>query len=182
MAVCGCGEQLAGAPPMLDNNPGLGILVSGTFDNTIVTAVAGTAWRPLQTDEFTTTNFTLNDGMYEARYLYDGFNVDVVMSFRFGPASTFVATAWKVALPWIPQDMTGVIQNHADLGPWSAFDSSTGLYYQGGVYRDSVGDLGFRFGDDLGASNGSLRQGVPFTFADDDEFHFITRFEAESNA
>jgi len=183
VAVCGCGERTAGAPPILDSGPGdeLGIIVSGTFDNTIITAVSATAWKPLPANDFTTNNFTLGDGTFNARYLYDGFNLDLVMSFRFGPSSTFAATAWNVSLPWTPQEMTGVIRNHADLGPWSAFDASTGLYYQGGVYRTTVGNLAFRFGDDLGASNTSVLQGVPFTFTDDDELHFITRFEADSN-
>lgn len=184
MAVCGCGEQLAGSPPILDGGPAddLGIIISGTFDNTIVTAVAGTAWRPLPADDFTLTNFALGtEGEFDARYLYDGFNLDLIMSFKFGSDSTFGGGTWSVALPWVPQDMTGVIQGHAVLGPWSAFDASTGDFWQGFVYRAASGNLAFRFGDDLAGTNGAVTQGTPFTFATDDELSFIVRFEADSN-
>lgn len=183
MAVCGCGEQLAGSPPILDGGPAddLGIIISGTFDNTIVTAVAGTAWRPLPADDFTLNNFDLGDGEFDARYLYDGFNVDLIMSFKFAAGSTFGGSPWSISLPWVPQDMTGVIQNHAVLGPWSVFDNSLADFWQGAVYRTTAGDLGFRFGDDLGASNTSIQQGTPITFATDDELSFIVRFEADSN-
>ena len=106
MPVCGCGQQLGGAPPILTGGTGddLGIIVSGTFDNTVVTAVDALAWRPMfigaGINDFQLVNFTLGNGTYSARYLRVGYTVDLIMSFRFGSTSTWAASQFQIALPW----------------------------------------------------------------------------------
>lgn len=184
MAVCGCGQTLVGSPPIVDGGTGddQGILVTGTFDNTIITAVDATAWRPFDLDDVDTNNFTLGNGEFEGRYLANGYNITMIMSFRFGTTSSFGGGIWSVGTTYIPQDVTGIMQNHGVLGTWSAFDDSAASpWFQGTVYRDALGDLGFRFGDDLGGSNTSLQQGTPFTFVAGDEFSFQVDFEADAN-
>jgi len=184
MAVCGCGASLAGSPPIVDGGVGddQGIIVSGTFDNTIITAVAATAWRPLSPDDYTLFNFSLGNGEVNARYLSDGYNIDIIMSFQFGSTSSFSASTWSVDIPFVPQSYSSIINNHGILGDWSVFDASGGLpWYQGRVVRASSGVLQFRYGDDAGGSNSLVQDGTPITFANNDEFSFQVRFEADSN-
>lgn len=187
MAVCGCGQSLVGAPPIIDGGLGedQGIIVSGAFDNTIITASGATAWRPLTPAQVVLFNFTLGDGEMDARYLADGYNIDAIVSFRFGSTSTFAAVPWNVVLPFTPQSVsgaTGVINNHGILGTWSTFDASAGSPWRDGeVFRTSAGALGFRSGDDLAGSNAAVQQGTPITFVAGDEFSFQVRFEATTN-
>lgn len=184
MPVCGCGASLAGSPPILDGGVGddQGIIVSGTFDNTVITAVSATAWRPLSPADYSLINFTLGNGEVDARYLSDGYNIDLIMSFRFGSTSSFNASTWGVDVPWVPQSYSSIINQHGVLGDWSVFSPGLGSpWFQGKITRAASGILNFRYGDDIGGTNVLVQDGTPISFDDGDEFSFQARFEADSN-
>jgi len=184
MPVCGCGDQQGGGPPTLIGGD-FGIIVSGTFDDTIVSASGAMAWRPLAlgaaTGQAQLVNFTLGNGTYSGRFLRDGYNVDLIMSFRFGTTSTWAATQFEVNVPWNPVLNAGIIVNHDVLGQWSVFDSSTTNWWRGSVIVTAGGNLAFRTGDDLAGTNTTMLQGQPITFASGDELNFIVRYQSITN-
>jgi hypothetical protein len=186
MPVCGCGQQLAGSPPILSNgDDDRGIILSGTFDNTVITAADSVAWRPFypgpNADNFQTINFFTGNAITSARFLRNGYQVDVILSMRFGTTTTWAASPWEINLPWDPLLGPGIVANHGYLGMWSAFDASAGLFYDGEVGFNPARNLVFRYGDDAGGSSLTLQQGTPFTFAATDELHLKVRFEGASN-
>lgn len=188
MPVCGCGQQLGGAEPILNGGTSddLGIIVTGDALNPTVIAADAVAWRPIflgtNPNQFQMVNFTLGNGTYSARYLRVGFAVDLIMSFRFGTTSTFAAAEFQINVPWDPSlGNNSIITNAEGLGWWSVFDDSSGNFYRGGVIVNGAGNLAFRYGDDLSGSNTTLRQPSVVTFAADDELSFLIRFRAAAN-
>jgi hypothetical protein len=188
MPVCGCAQQLAGAPPILSGGVGddLGIIVSGDALNPVVTAVDALAWRPMTMGaaigQFQIVNFTLGNGTYSARYLRVGYTVDLIMSFKFGSTSTWSAAQFAVTLPWTPRlGANSITVGHEGLGRWSVFDTSASVYLDGGVIPIAGGNIAFRFGDDLAGTNTTVQQGTPITFATGDELSFLVRFDSNNN-
>lgn len=164
----------AEAEPTCTVTAGAGITIVGN-EISAQSALPWTSYTP------TMTGLTLGNGISESRYLLVGKTLDVMIALRFGSTSTFTATAWRFGMPagTVPfLGSTSLASNHvAGLVSMRDTSSPTPWFSGEAILNVDPNPIQIRFGDDVGATNTLVAQGVPFVWTTSDEL--VIRFRTE---